>query len=75
MDKFDFDLEHLIFVDRTCKSCGEVKNLIADFYVTRKDRGSHPSAYSYECKPCTIKRISRSRKDNYKTYKWEYPDW
>lgn len=70
-----FDLEHLLFVDRTCRVCGETKNLIEDFYLTRKGRGSYPSSYSYECKDCTKKRIIVSRMTNTIFDRWEYPDW
>jgi len=70
-----FDLEHLLFVERTCRVCGETKNLIEDFYLTRKDRGSYPSAYSYECKVCTISRVTVSRMTNRVFDRWEYPDW
>jgi len=67
-------LEHLLFVDRQCRTCGITKNLLTDFYRTRKDRGAYPSSYSYECKLCTIKRIQDSRmKDINLT--WDYPDW
>ena len=71
------DLEHLLFFDRKCRSCNKVKNLIDDFYLTRKGRGSLPSAYSYECKECTIKRITtnKEKKKNIIIDKWEYPDW
>ena len=48
------ELEHLLFTERKCRECGEVKNLIEDFLIlTRKDRGTLPSAYAYECKVCT----------------------
>jgi len=70
-----FDLEHLLFVERKCRVCHETKNLIDDFYLTRKDRGSYPSAYSYECKDCTKKRIIVSRMTNTIFDRWEYPDW
>jgi hypothetical protein len=70
---FNPDLEHLLFVDRKCRTCGQVKELLNDFYLTRNDRGAIPSAYSYECKGCTIKRIQQSRK--HKCPIWEYPDW
>ena len=70
-----FDLEHLLFVERTCRVCDQRKNLIEDFYLTRKDRGSYPSAYSYECKECTKKRIIANRQSNKVVDKWEYPDW
>ena len=39
-----FGLEHLLFEQRKCKVCGETKELINDFYKTRKDRGNVPSA-------------------------------
>ena len=72
----DFDdqveLEHLLFFDRKCRVCGRVKSLMDDFYLTRRDRGTLPSSYSYECKECTIKRV-KSKKT--KKLDWEYPDW
>ena len=67
-----FDLEHLLFKERTCKVCGQTKDLIDEFYLTRKDRGARPSAYSYECKTCTIKRVKSKRKRNKPEV---YPDW
>jgi len=75
----DFDeqveLEHLLFFDRKCRVCGQVKNLIEDYYMTRKDRKTLPSAYSYECKECTIKRVVVGRMTTKIFDKWEYPDW
>jgi hypothetical protein len=68
-----FELEHLFLNERKCRSCGLTKNLLNDFYLTRKDRGTLPSAYSYECKQCTKKRILNARKID--TNRWEYPDW
>ena len=56
------ELEHLLFTERKCRECGEVKNLIEDFYLTRKDRGTLPSAYAYECKVCTIRRVVKNEK-------------
>jgi hypothetical protein len=67
--------QHLLFLERTCRLCGETKSLIDDFYLTRKGRGAFPSAYAYECKECTKKRVINNRKDNLKGIKWEYPDW
>jgi len=66
-------LDHLLFSERKCRTCGQVKDLIADFYLSRKNKLSSPSAYSYECKTCTIQRIKNSRKVN--KVVWEYPDW
>jgi len=75
----DFDeqveLEHLLFFDRKCRVCGQVKNLIEDYYLTRKDRKTLPSAYSYECKECTIKRVVVGRMTTKIFDRWEYPDW
>jgi hypothetical protein len=69
----EFELEHLLFHHRKCRSCFKVKDLMSDFYKTR--RGSGPSAYSYECKQCTKKRVLNARKAEQKVRKWEYPDW
>jgi len=69
------ELEHILFFERKCRSCKKVKNLIDDFYLIRKSRGVFPSAYSYECKECTIKRIKESRKKQTLSTDWSYPDW
>ena len=56
---------HLFLSERECRTCGETKNLIDGFYLTRKERGTLPSAYSYECKECARIRIKKhySEKD------------
>ena len=66
-----FSLDHLIFTERKCRTCGVTKDLLADFYRSRKNRNS-VSAYSYECKECTKKRV-KSKKRNQKED--VYPDW
>ena len=75
----DFDdqleIEHLLFSERKCRVCGELKDLVDGFYLTRKGRGAFPSAYSYECKECTKKRTISTRKKLNKVVSWEYPDW
>ena len=74
--EFDKQLKlgHLLLVDRKCRTCGEMKNLVDGFYRTRKSRGVGPSSYSYECKICTIRRIVDKRKK--KPFSdWSYPDW
>ena len=48
--------EHLLMVDRVCRTCGVEKGLLADFYRCRKDP-TLISSYSYECKECAKKRI------------------
>jgi len=68
-------LGHLLLQDRKCRVCGGIKNLVEDFYRTRKDRGAVASSYSYECKDCTKKRIIVSRMTNSVFDRWEYPDW
>ena len=67
-------LGHLLLQDRKCRKCGEVKNLIDGFYRTRKERGTLPSSYAYECKVCTIRRIVSTR-NKIETVEWTYPDW
>jgi hypothetical protein len=69
------NFNHLFLYERKCRSCDITKNLIAEFYRTRKDRGPVSSSFSYECKECTKKRINKSRKKCIFKDKWEYPDW
>ena len=71
------ELEHILFLERKCRSCGDLKNLLDDFYLIRKNRGVYPSSYSYECKECTKKRVikSRKRKLSLENSYWNYPDW
>jgi DNA-directed RNA polymerase subunit RPC12/RpoP len=69
-----FELEHLFFSERKCRACGKRKNLTDGFYKIRKNN-TISSSYAYECKECTIKRITESRKKVAKKVEWEYPDW
>ena len=87
MDDLDkqIKLGHLLLNDRKCRTCGETKNLVDDFYRTRKSRGPVASSYSYECKECTIKRIKSRRQEKRNKpdipynpvtrIKDVYPDW
>ena len=68
-------LGHLLLSDRKCRICGEEKNLLENFYRTRKDRGPVASSYSYECKICTIQRIVKNRQRESPVTEWNYPDW
>ena len=68
-------LGHLLLSERRCRICGEEKNLLENFYRTRKDRGPVASSYSYECKVCTVKRIVDTRKKGLPFSEWTYPDW
>jgi len=74
LDK-ELNLEHLLFYERKCRTCGEKKDLVSDFYLIRKGKGTLPSAYSYECKECIIKRVVENRQIKKVVDKWEYPDW
>jgi hypothetical protein len=67
-------LGHLLLNDRKCTKCGEIKNLVDSFYRTRKYKGPVSSSFSYECKECTIRRVS-SKMTTKVVDKWEYPDW
>lgn len=69
-----FSLEHLLFRERKCRTCGETKDLMTDFYNIRKGKKYLPSSYSYECKDCTIRRVTNRRQIKHKLV-WEYPDW
>ena len=75
----EFELEHLLFKERKCRVCGEKKNLLEDFYLTRKNRKPFASSYSYECKLCTVRRVVSSRKKTrprpLPPYLADYPDW
>lgn len=61
--------------DRKCRVCGKVKDLETGFYKIRKGKGSSSGAYSYECKDCTIKRVSSKRNKMKQFPEGDYPDW
>ena len=67
-----FSLEHLLFKERECRSCHKTKDLLDDFYLIRKQKKGNPSAYSYECKVCTIQRVVNKKK---RVKEEIYPDW
>ena len=69
-----FGLEHLLFKERKCRTCGEIKDLIDGFYQLRKNK-YNSSSYSYECKECTIERVTLNRKKTKLKSEWSYPDW
>lgn len=72
----ELELDNLIFKERKCRTCKVKKDLLNDFYLSRKNRKGFPSAYSYECKECTINRIINSRKkQSQKFTDYCYPDW
>lgn len=67
-------LEHLLFLERRCRCCGQLKVILEDFYLIKKLKNYLPSSYSYECKDCSVKRILAKRKKKL-SIKYEYPDW
>lgn len=69
-----FSLQHLLFIERECRSCGAIKDLLSDFYLTRKTKRQLPSSYSYECKECTNERILKNKNKNNPVTRY-YPDW
>lgn len=72
----ELELDNLLFKERKCRTCKIKKDLLNDFYLTRKNRKGFPSAYSYECKECTVNRIINSRKKkSQKAIDYQYPDW
>ena len=54
---------HLLLETRVCRVCAKEKNLVDDYYLSRKDP-TLPSSYSYECKECTVKRTTEYNKKN-----------
>ena len=69
-----YELEHLLFNERRCRTCNVTKDLLVDFYLIRKNKKGFPSSYSYECKECTKKRVLETKR-NKNINKWDYPDW
>ena len=61
----------LLLETRICRVCGKEKNLVDEYYLSRKNPGL-ASSYSYECKECTIDRVKKKKR---KIKEWEYPDW
>jgi|TARA_A100001011_G_C13804498_1_gene632354 hypothetical protein len=70
----EFSLGHLLLHERVCRTCGVEKNLVDNFYRTRKDRGPVSSSYSYECKECCKKRVLKNKIKKYIVSE-VYPDW
>ena len=61
----------LLLETRICRVCGKEKNLVDEFYLSRKNPGL-ASSYSYECKECTIKRTTNYNKRNSSSVKSQY---
>ena len=54
---------HLLLETRVCRVCGKEKNLVDEYYLSRKDP-TLASSYSYECKDCVVKRTTAYNKKN-----------
>ena len=62
---------HLLLETRVCRVCQKEKNLVDDYYLSRKDP-TLPSSYSYECKECTVKRTTEYNRKNAKGVRSRY---
>ena len=62
---------HLLLETRICRVCKKDKNLLEDYYLSRKDP-TKKSSYSYECKECTVKRTVEYNRKNSTSVKSQY---
>ena len=62
---------HLLLETRICRVCKKDKNLLEDYYLSRKDP-TKKSSYSYECKECTVKRTVEYNRKNSSSVKSQY---
>ena len=53
---------HLLLETRVCRVCGKEKNLVDEYYLSRKNPAL-ASSYSYECKECAKLRIKKHYSD------------
>ena len=59
------------FRNRVCRVCGKEKNLVDEYYLSRKNPAL-ASSYSYECKECTVKRTVEYNKEHSSSVKSQY---
>ena len=62
---------HLLLETRVCRVCKKQKNLLDEYYLSRKDP-TKKSSYSYECKECTVARTVEYNKENSETVRAQY---
>ena len=62
---------HLLLETRICRVCKKQKNLLGDYYLSRKDP-TKKSSYSYECKECTVKRTVEYNREHSTSVKSQY---
>jgi len=56
-----FTKSGLLLDTRVCRTCDIEKNLLEDYYLSRKNPAL-ASSYSYQCKECTLKRVNSYNK-------------
>ena len=62
---------HLLLETRICRVCKKDKNLLEDYYLSRKDP-TKKSSYSYGCKECTVKRTVEYNREHSTSVKSQY---
>ena len=62
---------HLLLETRRCRVCKKEKNLLDEYYLSRKDP-TKKSSYSYECKECTVARTVEYNRENSTSVKSQY---
>ena len=62
---------HLLLETRICRVCKKDKNLLEDYYLSRKDP-TKKSSYSYECKDCTVKRTVEYNREHSTSVRSQY---
>ena len=62
---------HLLLETRICRVCKKQKNLLGDYYLSRK-APTKKSSYSYECKECTVKRTVEYNREHSTSVKSQY---
>ena len=58
-----FTKSDLLLEVRVCRTCNVEKNLLDEYYLSRKNPAL-ASSYSYQCKTCTLKRVNTYNKKN-----------
>ena len=62
---------HLLLETRVCRVCKKQKNLLDEYYLSRRDP-TKKSSYSYECKTCTVARTVEYNRANSTSVRSQY---
>ena len=62
---------HLLLETRVCRVCKKQKNLLDEYYLSRRDP-TKKSSYSYECKECTVKRTVEYNREHSTSVRSQY---